>query len=80
MAVPGVSSPARTHSAHGRLNLGKDIWEQAATLLQEVPGSLDALDVLEECERAAKECGGLVAWNEMGINCGEKGAKPVLIL
>lgn len=57
-----------------------DIWEQVADLLQEVSGSCDVLAVLQECERAAEECGGVIAWNEMGISCGKNKAKPVVIL
>lgn len=59
---------------------GKDIWGQAADLLWELPGSRNALGVLEECERAAAGYGRGIAWNEMGIGCGEGGAKPVVIL
>lgn len=59
---------------------GRDIWEQAADLLQGVPGSRDVLGVLQECEQASERCGRIVAWNEMGISCGMNRAKPLVIL
>lgn len=59
---------------------GRNLWDQAIEFLWEVPGSRDALGVLRECEEAAEKCGRPIAWNEMGISCGENKVKPVVIL